>query len=263
MAHEMLLLPRAAPHGVLRVWLGVTNCVTEPQVEWRLNGQVVAPNVLSDPASAVNQQPAGQPRTFTGPFQFDRDIAPDTPYRVEARLVGGGAAPAVLETRTPPRELALGGNRWLNVLVVSCYYRHRDRSKRIGHVVPRLPAAEKPDLAFLVAIRSTWTCRSTPLGSEAQRGSSGSSRMTTSATGSRRRDTAAYSVRRQPFMSRMTTSIGTTIQSVFRGCPTPGRQRVATIGRKSHDASTKRFRPHSQEGWTRQWNSISHRSRSS
>jgi len=132
---DLVLYPRAAPQDCLRVWLGVFAATAPPALDWRLNGAPVVPTSLRHVASVrpdamlpPGVASAEVPRAFTGVYEF-AGLQPDTLYTT---TVQAGNQSATLETRTLPSAVPTELDRWLNVLLVSCFHQAEDRQGLAG-----------------------------------------------------------------------------------------------------------------------------------
>jgi len=86
------------------------------------------------------------PRAFTGVYEFS-GLQPDTLYTL---AVQAGNQSATMETRTLPSAVPTEFDRWLNVLLVSCFHQVEDRQGLAGIIVSQLQAVAKPHLTLLV-----------------------------------------------------------------------------------------------------------------
>ena len=73
-------------------------------------------------------------------------LLPDTLYTV---TVQAGNQNATLETRTLPSAVPTELNRWLNVLLVSCFHQAEDRKGLAGIIVSQLQSVARPHLTLL------------------------------------------------------------------------------------------------------------------
>jgi len=149
---DLVLYPRAAPQDRLRVWLGVFAATAVPALDWHFNGQAVVPTSLQQVASVrpdamlpPGVAPAEVPRAFTGVYEFS-GLQPDTLYTI---TVQAGNQSATLETRTLPSAVPTELDRWLNVLLVSCFHQAEDRKGLAGIIVSQLQSVAKPHLTVL------------------------------------------------------------------------------------------------------------------
>ena len=149
---DLVLYPRVAPQDCLRVWLGVFAATAAPALNWLLNGAPIVPTSLRPLASVRpdTMLPPGVastelPRGFTGVYEFP-ELLPDTLYTI---TVQGGNQSATLETRTLPSAVPTDLDRWLNVLLVSCFHQAEDRQGLAGIIVSQLPAVARPHLTLL------------------------------------------------------------------------------------------------------------------
>jgi hypothetical protein len=85
------------------------------------------------------------PRGFTGVYEFP-GLSPDTLYTI---TVQADNQSATLETRTLPGAVPTELDRWLNVLLVSCFHQAENRQSRAGIIVSQLQSVVKPHLTLL------------------------------------------------------------------------------------------------------------------
>ena len=154
---DLVLYPRVAPPDRLRVWLGVFAATAAPELHWLiqpvpLNGAPVIPVALRAVSSVRPEAmfPPGVtsgelPRAFTGVYEFS-GLLPDTLYTITVRT---GNQSVTLETRTLPRTVPTAFDRWLNVLLVSCFHHSEDRQALAGIIVSQLQSVTKPHLTVL------------------------------------------------------------------------------------------------------------------
>lgn len=149
---ELVLYPRVAPHDRLQVWLGVFAATAAPAPNWRLNGAPVVPltrrvvaSVRPDAMLPPGVASEAVPRAFTGVYEFP-GLQPDTLYTVTVQADNHSAT---LETRTLPGAVPTELDRWLNVLLVSCFHQAEDRQGLAGIIVSQLPSVSKPHLTLL------------------------------------------------------------------------------------------------------------------
>jgi len=145
------LLAHAAPPGCLDLWLGVAG-LTAADVEpptLTLDGEPVQPEVLR-PLEAVRIGDAApsedRPRTFTGGYRLRVDGPGE---RTITAQIGGERTE--LTTRPVPTELP--EDRWLNVLLGSCYDRNQERAPDLVNRVVRHLCADpdlRPDLSLFM-----------------------------------------------------------------------------------------------------------------
>lgn len=158
--------PGVAPGPRLRVWVGVFDQTTLPNLRWFVEGEEVGggepaalrplQSVRSDRMLLADDGVTPLPnvrRAFTGVYEFTRlasgaPLAPDTPYRVGVKA-GNGAAVTV-EAWTHPDTVPATLDRWFNVLLVSCYHQTEDRGGLAGHAVGQLKGLLRPHLTLLL-----------------------------------------------------------------------------------------------------------------
>lgn len=143
---KLILYPRAAPAGSVRVWLGAFDVTAAPQLGWKLGGAQAQPVALRDLASVrpSHMLNANVPRAFTGVYEF-AGLESDTLYEVE---VAAGQESARLEVRTLPDAVTKQLDRSFNVLLVSCFHQAEDRGGLAGVIVSQLKATSKPHLTI-------------------------------------------------------------------------------------------------------------------
>lgn len=143
------LLAHAAPPGCLDLWLGACEVSEVDEPRWKLDGEPVKPEVLRplEPVRIGEAAPAeGVPRTFTGGYRIEVDD-----FEVHQITVSVNDERTSLKTRAVPRELP--AERWLNVLLGSCYDRHMERAPNlVNRVVESLCAdpETRPDLSLFM-----------------------------------------------------------------------------------------------------------------
>lgn len=117
----LVLHPRAAPPGTVRVWLGIENQTSAPSITWRLNGALHDPVALrplqsARPSAFLSGTP---PRVFTGVYEF-QGLAPGALHKVFASAAGHAQE---INVRTLPASVGGDADGWFNILLVSCFYR--------------------------------------------------------------------------------------------------------------------------------------------
>ena len=149
---DLVLYARVAPQDRVRVWLGVFAATAAPTLNWLLNGGPVVPTVLrpltsvrSDAMLPPGAAPAELSRAFTGVYEFS-GLLPDTLYTITVQV---GNQSATLETRTLPSAVPTDLDRWLNVLLVSCFYQAEDRQGLAGIIISQLQSVARPHLTLL------------------------------------------------------------------------------------------------------------------
>ena len=149
---DLVLYPRVAPQDYWRAWLGVFAATTAPALTWLLNGVTAVPTALRPLASVrpdamlpPGVAPAELSRAFTGVYEFS-GLIPDTLYTI---VVQTGNQSATLETRTLPSAVPTDLDRWLNVLLVSCFHQAEDRQGLAGIIVSQLQSVVRPHLTLL------------------------------------------------------------------------------------------------------------------
>jgi hypothetical protein len=150
---DTVLYPRAAPCDRLRVWIGIFHTTAAPALNWLINGAPVVPVALRSLASVrpaamlpAGAQPDRVSRAFTGVYEFT-GLTPNTFYTITAEH---GSGRAMLKTRTLPAAVPAGLDRWLNILLVSCFHQAEDRKGLAGIIASQLKAVAKPHLTLLM-----------------------------------------------------------------------------------------------------------------
>jgi hypothetical protein len=148
----LVLYPRVAPPDRLRVWLGAWAATAAPTLNWFLNGAPVIPTELRSLASVrpdamlpPGVAPEELQRAFAGVYEF-AGLIPDTLYTIAVQTDNQSAT---LKTRTLPSAVPTGLDRWLNVLLVSCFHQAENHQGLAGTIVSQLPAVAKPHLTVL------------------------------------------------------------------------------------------------------------------
>lgn len=95
---------------------------------------------------------AGEPRVFTGVYEFDQGIEFGSSHevQVEARQGGRVERSSLLRIRTLPARVPAGLNESFNVLLVSCFHQHEDKGGLAGNLVSQFPGAYRPHLTLLL-----------------------------------------------------------------------------------------------------------------
>ena len=140
---RLVLYPRAAAAGRLRVWTGVFAAgAAPPAIHWTLDGAAIA----ATPVRALTPAHAHDSRTFTGVFDLPAPGTIASSHRIVARATG--VSSAVLTMRSVPGTIPAGG--WLRILMTSCYHQAEDREGLAGRASRNIPPAERPDLSLLM-----------------------------------------------------------------------------------------------------------------
>jgi hypothetical protein len=122
---SLVLHPRAAEPGKVRVWLGLTGGTTPPPPGWRIVAAGNAPAPPSAPPGALRQlapvrpselAPGDPPRVCAGLYEF-AGLQPGAAYDVTASVEGEAAT---IRVRSLPTSLPEGPDEWFNILLVSC-----------------------------------------------------------------------------------------------------------------------------------------------
>lgn len=140
---SLVLHPRAAPAGHLRVWTGVFDAgAAPPNVAWTLDGAPVA----AVPVRPLTPAHAHGSRSFTGVFELTVPVAPGAPHRIAAHAAGSSSPDLVV--RSVPNAISTGD--WLRILLTSCYHQAEDRGGLAVRTFQNIPPAERPDLTLLM-----------------------------------------------------------------------------------------------------------------
>lgn len=124
---SLILHPRAAAPGRVRVWLGLLQGVHPPEPRWAIlpadpatPTPAAMPRVLRALAPVrPNELTRGDsPRVCAGLYEF-AGLVPGAAYDLEATVGGERAATRV---RSLPAALPEGPDEWLNILLVSCFH---------------------------------------------------------------------------------------------------------------------------------------------
>lgn len=157
---DIALYPRLAPHGRIRVWVGVFHVTDTPSLSWSIDGGQVIPTALRAISSVRPDDllhklapPNQQPRVFAGVYEFQTletgaALGSDTTYRID--LTVNGTEVRSIEVRTLPDQIPAILDGFFNVLLVSCFHQHEDRSGLAGTIVSQLGATFKPHMTLLM-----------------------------------------------------------------------------------------------------------------
>jgi hypothetical protein len=150
---DIVLHPRAAPSDRVRVWVGAFQTAHAPVLDWLLDGNPAAPDVLRPMTSArpdamlpAGVLPGDVDRAFAGVYEFT-GLQPDTVYWIS--LLADGHEMRLLEARTLPASVPSDLNQSFNVLLASCFHQAEDPGGLAGIIVSQLKAAAKPHLTIL------------------------------------------------------------------------------------------------------------------
>lgn len=122
----LILHPRQSRAGNARVWVGLSGVTSAPELQWRLKKEG-AEQILSTTPAAVRPLSSvrshdllegSPPRVFAGIYEFS-GLEPGVAYQVELDCAGQIARCLV---RTLPEQVPPGPERWLNILLVSCFH---------------------------------------------------------------------------------------------------------------------------------------------
>jgi hypothetical protein len=149
-APALVLQPRAAPAGRLRVWVAAFGAAPPAGLEWRLDGRTVQPTPLHGGGGGLRPAHRHGARTFTGVFELagEDGVAPGVVHEIAVREPGRQADRLRLETL--PSAIPAGPGGELRVMLVSCFHRAEDRGGLAGQVVAAMPEARRPHLSLLM-----------------------------------------------------------------------------------------------------------------
>jgi hypothetical protein len=139
----LALVPHAADAaGRLHLWVGVANVRPAPALSWKLDGRPVEPIPLRPLTPVLTDDGAAHTVVHTGFFELS-DLPSRTPLRVE---VTAGNERIERWITVPPPTVPDGPQDHFNVLLLSCFHQHEDKSGKAGEVLSRLGV--KPDLTL-------------------------------------------------------------------------------------------------------------------
>lgn len=140
---DLVLHPRVAPAGTLRVWLGLFDADVAPvDIAWKLDGTAVSAEAVQPVAPTHNRGA----RSFAGIYDLAFPAAAGIRHRIEARVAG--SEPAELVVRSVPANVPT--DDWLRILLTSCYHQAEDRRGLAGRTSREIPSAQGPDLTILM-----------------------------------------------------------------------------------------------------------------
>lgn len=140
---SIVLYPRAAPAGTLRIWAGVFDTDVAPMdIVWMLDGTEV-PAVPVRPLVPAHKSGS---KSFTGVFDLTIPPTDRASHQIIAR--GAGTSSSPLAVRSIPAEVP--SDDWLRILMTSCYHQAEDRGGLAGRAYDTIPAAEHPDLTLFM-----------------------------------------------------------------------------------------------------------------
>lgn len=158
---KLALYPRLGGTDRLRVWLGLTDCKRPPSVQWRLDGQRLAPErvVTLRPLQPVrddNLSEDGERRIYSGLYEIP-GVTAGAAHQVKA-IINDHENPEKREVlcraRTLPSEVPPQG---LHILLCSCFHATEARAggllKTIASIRQRYPPdpnGRGPDLTLLM-----------------------------------------------------------------------------------------------------------------
>lgn len=151
---KISLVPRAAPSGCVRIWVGIL-APEAPALTWFLDGNPVAPARIlplrpfasAIPAELLGALPADN---FIGVFEIS-GLDPGTAYMVSVKAsLPDATASAELRTRTLPSSVPSVLDGTFNVLLASCFYQAEDKTGQAGIIAGQLNSAIRPDLTLLL-----------------------------------------------------------------------------------------------------------------
>ena len=141
--NELVIHPRAAPAGKLRIWLGVFDANAPPgNVDWKLDGDEISANIVRRMAPAHSHGS----KTYSGVFELTDSGATGKERRVNVTIQGSGSAELLM--RSLPAKVS--SRSWTRFLLASCYHQHEDRNGLASLTYDNIPAADRPDLTLLM-----------------------------------------------------------------------------------------------------------------
>lgn len=147
---EISMSAMVAPHGLLRIWLGIStpNPAFNSLPAWSLSGTALQPTKNSRPLSRVNPFPTAKaPFCYTGIYEFQVPDQPEFREFVPVKLQLEQQVRHIAVKRVPA-SVRSAKNSELKVLLLSCYSRDTDPS---GSKLASLIGKNlKPDLIILM-----------------------------------------------------------------------------------------------------------------
>ncbi|MGB1275254.1 MAG: alkaline phosphatase D family protein, partial [Nannocystaceae bacterium] len=152
----MLLFPRAAPPGNIRVWVGLTQQPDHPPpvLTWELNGKPARPSKhrWAPLRTGELRDPGTKLHTWTGSFEF-AVAKTSTLHRVAACADASGLEREIA-LRSLPARIPDDG---LHLLLSSCFCHYEAEASKVSVALenakkacPRRPGTSGPDLALLM-----------------------------------------------------------------------------------------------------------------
>lgn len=148
---QVVLHPRWAPSGLVRVWVGVRGPTQVPQLRWTLNGLPAQPQKIRSIDSPRTAPPltGANPRVFTGVYEFS-GVPGDTACKVGVVVSAATrTASHEISIRPFPSELP-GAEGWFHILLVSCYHAATSPGSIIAQVMRDIAKICRPSLSLLM-----------------------------------------------------------------------------------------------------------------
>lgn len=140
---SLVLHPRAAPTGTLRVWMGMFDAdAAPPNVAWTLDGVSVA----AVPVRPLAPAHVHGSRSYTGVYELAVPALPRVQHRIVARAASSSSPELVV--RSVPNSIP--SSDWLRILLTSCYHQAEDSAGLAARTCQNIPSAEHPDLTLLM-----------------------------------------------------------------------------------------------------------------
>jgi hypothetical protein len=153
---RLLLYPRFSATDRLQVWLGCTECNQAPALTWRLDGQPLDPQRVTElkpigPVRPASLTPDANERRFYAGLYEITGVAPDAIHEVEVQAFG--LAEDCI-ARSLPEKIPEEG---FHILLVSCFHKTEANAGGIRSVVAAVRQrcrlsrlGRRPDLSFLM-----------------------------------------------------------------------------------------------------------------
>ncbi len=175
---------------------GLSGVTSAPELQWRLNKEGRSKSSPPQPATSAIEQRASHDLwrarhhcVFAGIYEFS-GLEPEVAYQVELDCPGQTARCLV---RTLPEQVPSGPERWLNILLVSCFHYVEATPFAIEQALERAERECRDEtgatfhLSLLLETRYTWTFPRSRTSGRTAAGWRKSSRTTTGGTGLARR----------------------------------------------------------------------------
>jgi hypothetical protein len=137
---SLMLHPRAADPGSIRVWLGLTGATAPPAPQWQIASAGNAPAAPASAPTALrplgpvrppNLAPGDPPRVCAGLYEFP-GLVPGAAYDVTATV---GNEQTTIRARSLPDVLPEGPDDWFNILLVSCFHYYEASPQAVENAV--------------------------------------------------------------------------------------------------------------------------------